>query len=410
MRFVNSVDEVGGRPRTRHRARNEVGHPARGTHRVPSRGRHAQTRAHNASLVLRALYDLGPVSRADIARLTGLTKTTSAISSPTSSATGWQENVGKGTSTGGKQPTLVALRDDARTVIVLDLGERTFHAALPNLRNGRRLAGARPPRRPRPATRPSTSSTASSTRSAEATSPILGIGIGARHRRCGRHDPLGRRPRLAGSPPRADRRGAPRLPTVVANDSRAGSPRPTCSRATSGHRTSSSSASGAASAPASSCATSHSGGTGRRRRDRPRRRRARRGGVPLRPLRLPRDRRECSSRREGGGREEDHRGGRDPRRQRRRGCPRRRPPGGRRGRREHRRPDQGARRPPHQDPGAAVVLGEPWFDATSGGAPDRPRAARRRHGSSSGGTGEDVTLLGASALLLTRELGLTVHR
>ena len=27
-----------------------------------------------------------------------------------------------------------------------------------------------------------------------------------------------------------------------------------------------------------------------------------------------------------------------------------------------------------------------------------------------GGTGEDVTLLGASALLLTRELGLTVHR
>jgi len=27
-----------------------------------------------------------------------------------------------------------------------------------------------------------------------------------------------------------------------------------------------------------------------------------------------------------------------------------------------------------------------------------------------GGTGEDVTLLGACALLLTRELGLTVHR
>jgi hypothetical protein len=27
-----------------------------------------------------------------------------------------------------------------------------------------------------------------------------------------------------------------------------------------------------------------------------------------------------------------------------------------------------------------------------------------------GGTGEDLTLLGACALLLTRELGLTVHR
>ena len=49
--------------------------PDRGTHRVPAKATHAQTRAHNASLVLRALYDLGPISRADIARLTGLTRT-----------------------------------------------------------------------------------------------------------------------------------------------------------------------------------------------------------------------------------------------------------------------------------------------------------------------------------------------
>ena len=35
----------------------------------PTKATHAQTRAHNAGLVLRAVYDLGPISRAEIARL-----------------------------------------------------------------------------------------------------------------------------------------------------------------------------------------------------------------------------------------------------------------------------------------------------------------------------------------------------
>ena len=42
----------------------------------PSKATHQQTRADNASLVLRALYDFGPMSRADVARLSGLTRTT----------------------------------------------------------------------------------------------------------------------------------------------------------------------------------------------------------------------------------------------------------------------------------------------------------------------------------------------
>ncbi len=41
----------------------------------PTKATHAQTRAHNASLVLRTVYDLGPISRAEVARLTGLTRT-----------------------------------------------------------------------------------------------------------------------------------------------------------------------------------------------------------------------------------------------------------------------------------------------------------------------------------------------
>ena len=100
----------------------------------PAKATHAQTRAHNAALVLRALYDLGPISRADIARLTSLTRTSVGELVADLERDGLAEDVGRGPSTGGKQPTLVALKDDARTVITLDLGERTFTAALANLR------------------------------------------------------------------------------------------------------------------------------------------------------------------------------------------------------------------------------------------------------------------------------------
>jgi N-acetylglucosamine repressor len=100
----------------------------------PAKATHAQTRAHNAALVLRALYDLGPISRADIARLTSLTRTSVGELVADLERDGLAGDVGRGPSTGGKQPTLVALKDDARTVITLDLGERTFTAALANLR------------------------------------------------------------------------------------------------------------------------------------------------------------------------------------------------------------------------------------------------------------------------------------
>ena len=99
-----------------------------------SKATHAHTRALNASLVLRSLYDLGPISRADIARLTGLTRTSVGDLVADLEREGLARDVGLGPSTGGKQPTLVALVDGSRTVIVLDLGERTFTAALADLR------------------------------------------------------------------------------------------------------------------------------------------------------------------------------------------------------------------------------------------------------------------------------------
>ena len=43
---------------------------------LPTKATHQQTRVHNERLVVRTLYDHGPISRADVARLTGLTRTT----------------------------------------------------------------------------------------------------------------------------------------------------------------------------------------------------------------------------------------------------------------------------------------------------------------------------------------------
>ncbi len=100
----------------------------------PSKATHAQTRAHNASLVLRAIYDLGPISRADIARLTGLTRTSVGELVADLEADGLARDAGKAPSRGGKAPTLVELVEDSRQVVTLDLGERTFSAALVDLR------------------------------------------------------------------------------------------------------------------------------------------------------------------------------------------------------------------------------------------------------------------------------------
>ena len=101
---------------------------------LPTKATHRQTRVHNERLVLRTLYDLGPISRAEVARLTGLTRTT--VSGVVASLLdgGVVREIGHGPSTGGKAPVLVEVDDDARLVVGLDLGERAFAGALVNMR------------------------------------------------------------------------------------------------------------------------------------------------------------------------------------------------------------------------------------------------------------------------------------
>jgi predicted NBD/HSP70 family sugar kinase len=103
---------------------------------LPGKATHAQTRAYNARLVLRAIYDLGPMSRADIARLTKLTRTSVGELVADLEAEGLARDGGKAPSTGGRAPIIVELIDGARNVVALDLAEGTFTAALMDIRGG----------------------------------------------------------------------------------------------------------------------------------------------------------------------------------------------------------------------------------------------------------------------------------
>ena len=101
---------------------------------LQAKATHQQTRAHNSGLVLRCLYDLGPISRADVARITWLTRTTVSEVVSEFLADGLVREVGRGPSSGGKAPILLEVVDDSRHVVALDLGERVFSGALVNLR------------------------------------------------------------------------------------------------------------------------------------------------------------------------------------------------------------------------------------------------------------------------------------
>ena len=70
--------------------------------RLPAKATHAQTRQHNHRLILRTVYDFGPISRADVARSTGLTRTTVSDVVGDLLSDGMVEEVGRGPSSGGK--------------------------------------------------------------------------------------------------------------------------------------------------------------------------------------------------------------------------------------------------------------------------------------------------------------------
>lgn len=93
-----------------------------------------ETRERNERLVLATIYDQGPISRAEVARLTGLTRTTVSDVVEGLLASGLAREIGRGPSTGGKAPILLEVPDGARLLVGIDLGDRVFTAATVSLR------------------------------------------------------------------------------------------------------------------------------------------------------------------------------------------------------------------------------------------------------------------------------------
>lgn len=93
-----------------------------------------QTKVHNRRLVLKTIYDHGRISRADIARATHLTPTTVSDIVTDLMERGLVEEIGYGPSAGGKPPILISVVDDSYNLIGIDLASGEFRGAVVNLR------------------------------------------------------------------------------------------------------------------------------------------------------------------------------------------------------------------------------------------------------------------------------------
>jgi N-acetylglucosamine repressor len=92
------------------------------------------TKEHNTYLVLKTIFDNDCIGRAEISRITQLTRTTVSDIVAELLAEGLVNEVGTGVSIGGKSPILLGLVKDSRYLIGLDLARRKFSGAIVNLR------------------------------------------------------------------------------------------------------------------------------------------------------------------------------------------------------------------------------------------------------------------------------------
>lgn len=92
------------------------------------------TKTHNKRLILKSIYDQGEISRADIARLTHLTRPTVSSIVAELIEEGLVQEVGQGPSAGGKPPILLSVVDNSRQLIGIDLANSQFRGGVLDLR------------------------------------------------------------------------------------------------------------------------------------------------------------------------------------------------------------------------------------------------------------------------------------
>jgi len=141
----------------------------------------ADARAHNRALVLQSLFRAGPYSRADLARMTGLTRVTVSDLVTDLLADGLVDELGPRTESRiGKPATLVALKRDAADVVAISLSDdQALTGALLDLAGTvhRRASLPREARTGEAAVEAVTQ--LARTLVADATHPVLGVGIGS---------------------------------------------------------------------------------------------------------------------------------------------------------------------------------------------------------------------------------------
>lgn len=95
---------------------------------------HDQIKNHNKSLVLRTIFENEQISRAEISRITGLTRPAVSEIVGELLSEGLVEERGVVPKGVGKPPTLLGLREDARAFLCVDFSDEAYHGALVNLR------------------------------------------------------------------------------------------------------------------------------------------------------------------------------------------------------------------------------------------------------------------------------------
>ncbi|RMF39072.1 MAG: winged helix-turn-helix transcriptional regulator, partial [Chloroflexi bacterium] len=100
--------------------------------RLP-RGNRALIRKINRNLVLNLIKSRGPISRTEIARLSGLSLATVSAITAELMKTGLVHEMGAGESTGGRRPVLLRLNHRAGFVVGVKLMEHAITSALTDL-------------------------------------------------------------------------------------------------------------------------------------------------------------------------------------------------------------------------------------------------------------------------------------
>lgn len=95
---------------------------------------HQLTKLHNRDLVLRTIFEHTSISRAEIARQTQLTRATVSDLVSELIDAGLVEEVGYGSSSGGKNPILLVLKANSRYLIGCNLAQDRFIGSVVNLR------------------------------------------------------------------------------------------------------------------------------------------------------------------------------------------------------------------------------------------------------------------------------------